>query len=225
MQVVPEDPRDTPGHPADQMSAAGAAEQLSAFVDGEAAPHLATELCRRWRQAGGLQREWRAYHLIGEVMRSDDMAAAAPRDAAFMAALRQRLAAEPVPLVPAATLAAAPAPRRWLAPTAVAAAGVAAVAVALVVLRSPGETGLAPDQMAAVAVPSQPLAVAATGDLRQVDAAGPSASMPRLVVDGQVIRDARLDAYFEAHRGAMAGHPSAVPGAGVRDASHLMLQR
>ena len=105
---------------------------LSALVDGEG--EGAEHACGRWRDDEGLRRDWHAYQLIGDVMRSDDLAAPASRDAAFLAGLRARLAAEPVVLAP--QVAAVPPRRRqpWLLPVA-AAAGFVVVAGVLVVAR------------------------------------------------------------------------------------------
>ena len=51
------------------------------------------------------------------------------------------------------------------------------------------------------------------------------ASAQSLVLDGQVIRDARLDAYFEAHRGAFGPGASAMPGGALRSVEILVPQR
>lgn len=106
---------------------------LSALVDGEA--DGAEHACGRWRDDAGLRRDWHAYQLIGDVMRSDDLASTSGRDAAFLAAIRTRLADEPVVLAPEAA-AARTARRRqpWLLPMA-AAAGFVVVAGVLVVAR------------------------------------------------------------------------------------------
>ncbi len=102
---------------------------LSALVDGEDGD--AERACGRWRDDAELRRNWHAYQLIGDVMRSDDLASPAGRDAAFLAGIRERLAAEPVVLAPL------PARRRrqpWVLPMA-AAAGFVVVAGVLVVAR------------------------------------------------------------------------------------------
>jgi sigma-E factor negative regulatory protein RseA len=53
----------------------------------------------------------------------------------------------------------------------------------------------------------------------------PASSQGLMVLDGQVIRDARLDAYFEAHRGAVGPVPSAMPGGALRSVEILVPQR
>jgi sigma-E factor negative regulatory protein RseA len=197
-------------------------EQLSSFVDGECQSSAADEACRRWRDDEAWRRQWHAYHLIGDVLRADDLHTSRRGDAAFLATLRVRLAAEPVPLAPA-PLAKAPQreahhARRWLRPAA-AVAGVMAVGVAVVALRpeASGPTGW--DQRIAATPPADKLSV------RRVDSAAAPASAQVLVIDGQVIRDARLDAYFEAHRGATGAVPSAVPGGALRSVEILVPQR
>ena len=98
-----------------------AGEALSALIDGEADASVLGRACAAWRDQPATRSEWHTYHLIGDVMRSDDLASAPGRDAAFLARLRVRLADEPVVLAPAPL---APAtrrmrPRRWAGPVAV----------------------------------------------------------------------------------------------------------
>ncbi|MCA0242419.1 MAG: sigma-E factor negative regulatory protein [Proteobacteria bacterium] len=197
-------------------------EQLSSFVDGECLSAAADETCRRWRDDADCRRQWHAYHLIGDVLRADDLHASRRGDAAFLAALRVRLAAEPVTLAPA-PLPKAPQrearhARRWLRPVA-AAAGVMAVGVTIVALR-PEATGPSGwDQRIAATPPAGQLAV------QRVERAAVPASAQALVIDRQLIRDARLDAYFEAHRGVTGVVPSAVPGGAPRSVEILVPQR
>lgn len=102
-------------------------EHLSALVDGECTTDEAGRLSRRWDADARLQQQWDTFHLIGDVLRSDDLARHRPDDP-FMLALRTRLASEPVvlaPQTPAATQGSRKA--RWLRPMS-AAAGVVAVA-------------------------------------------------------------------------------------------------
>jgi len=42
------------------------------------------------------------------------------------------------------------------------------------------------------------------------------ASSAMMVLDGQVVRDAQLDAYLRAHRQMLVGAPAAVPGGAMR---------
>lgn len=172
-------------------------QRLSALMDGDADARDLAELGALWRDDADLRGTWHTYHLIGDVLRSDDLASAPARDEAFLQALRQRLAAEPVVLAPVAVdaqaLAAARRRRSWLAPAA-AAAGFVAVAGVLIVLRGP----------------STP-----TDDARLAKASPGVPAVQPVSVNTPVLRDARLDRYLEAHRrmgpGVMTAMPSARP--------------
>jgi sigma-E factor negative regulatory protein RseA len=200
------------------FEAPGSRLWLSALADGEreALPHAAAQ----WREEAGARECWHLYHLIGDVLRSDDLASAPARDAAFLANLRQRLAREPVPLAPAAAPprhSSATLMRRlgWRAPAAVA-AGFVAVAAALITMRPEG-FGRAEGGLQLSASPSP----VAGGGLR-VNAQPPgtrSAAPPGILVsDGTMLRDPRLDAYLRAHQAARGSAPAALPGGGLRSA-------
>ncbi len=187
---------------------------LSALADGErdALPHASA----LWRDDADARECWHLYHLIGDVMRSDDLAAPPSRDAAFLEGLRARLASEPVPLAPAPVPMAQPLARRlgWRAPVAVA-AGFVAVAATLVLTR-PQSLGFGDSAEVAGA----PAATAGHG-VRAVLNQQPSAT-GALVADGRMIRDPRLDAYLEAHRGARSNSLGALPGGGLRSVELLV---
>lgn len=187
-------------------------QQLSSLMDGDLDSSEVAGACAWWRQDAHARRDWHAYHLIGDVLRSDDLASNTPRDAAFLQALRQRLADEPVPLAPAplpapALVAAqqlangAPAParsrpwRHWLLAPAAVAAGFVAVAGVMVVTRV----------MLPVSADATTLAVAAP-------AAGASAVL---------VRSAQLDRYLSAHRSLANG---AMPGAGAEHRVHIVFE-
>lgn len=192
---------------------------VSNAIDGECPAGDADALCRQWRSDESLRADWHAYHLIGDVLRSDELSAAPARDEAFLRKLRSRLADEPVPLAPSplimpaarADSALGVRPRRWLASAAVA-AGFVAVGVAFVALRP--ESGSSPTGWGGAQMAATP---PAEGLVRQVGSAAAPASGQALRLDGQIIRDARLDAYFEAHRGAGGVRPTAVPGGALRN--------
>ncbi len=177
-------------------------QALSALVDGEA--EAADGGCRAWRDDASARADWHAYHLIGEVMRSDGVSCAPQRDAEFLARLRERMVAEPVLLVPAATATAtatATAPpqrarRAWAAPVAIA-AGFAAVAGVLVVTRVAVPDAAAPERSAQITAPV--LAASAS--------------------DGRLIRNAELDRYLAAHKQYSSSSALAVPGGAVRNAA------
>ena len=178
--MSPASPRSAPAGSTDP---ADPADWLSAAVDGDTS--ALDRACRALREGDERTRAatrgaWHTYHLIGDVLRSSELASAPRRDADFLAGFRERLAAEPVVLAPVA----APRTARWRVPAAAVAsmAGVAVVAGVLVMSRGGGE-GAAP--MAAAPV---------------VAAAGGST----VVRDGYV-RDARLEEFIRVHQGAAGG--------------------
>ena len=73
---------------------------LSALADGDATDSEAARAFQAWREDEDTRATWHAYQLIGDVLRSEDLASEATADAGFLAALRTRLAAEPVILAP-----------------------------------------------------------------------------------------------------------------------------
>ena len=171
-------------------------QALSALVDGEGT--AADGACRAWRDDASARADWHAYHLIGEVMRSDDVRCSASHDAQFLARLRDRMVAEPVLLAPVAIAAAPPqrARRAWAAPVAIA-AGFAAVAGVLVVTRVAAPDGAALERSAQIAAQ----AVAASA------------------AEGRLIRNAELDRYLAAHKQYSNSSALAVPGGAVRNAA------
>ena len=189
-------------------------QALSALLDGElqAGDALAVQrACARWRESGPARQDWHAWHLIGDVMRSEELAQPPAHDAAFLARLRERLADEPVVLAPAPMASVAsggPAAARtwrgtWALPTAVA-AGFMAVAAVLVVTRTAPPT----------AMPVLASAPGAGFSLVAVPGAAPpstSTGSPGL------IRDPRLDSYLRAHQTARGSMAAAVPGGGMRN--------
>lgn len=172
---------------------------LSALADGQA--DALPRACQAWRDDAKARQTWHAYHLIGDVLRSEDLAHKPAHDAAFLASLRDKLAAEPVVLAPAPVK-----PRRqaWLVPTAVA-AGFVVVAGVLVVSRM----NLPSDATAGA------LAAASSPGLTLVGNGAAAVPATRLG-EGAVIRNPRLDEYLRAHQSARGGVPVAVPGGELR---------
>ena len=201
-------PGTAPGH-------ADSEEWLSAFADGEVSeqPHAVRKASEQWVQSPAMRQRWHTYHLIGDVMRSDELASAPDQDAAFMTRLRARLAQEPVVLAPMPTPAAGDKRRRqsWWAPAAVA-AGFVAVAGVLVVARL-GQPGAEPTAA------SQGLALKSAPSLTLAGSTGSAANLPAnpAASSQAVIRDARLDSYLRAHQAARGGGAAAVPGGGLRN--------
>lgn len=181
-------------------------ETISALADGEHAE--LDRACALWRDDAQARATWHTYHLIGDVLRSDDLASSPARDAAFLAAVRGRLAAEPAIVAP---LAMPPRRRRqaWLMPVAVA-AGFVAVAGVLVVVRMAAPEGAAP-LVAGAPAPAASVTLAGSG--------GGAPVAP--VYSGQMIRDPHLDRYLQAHRAALVGGAVAVPGGVPRSVEGL----
>ena len=153
------------------------------------------------------------------MLRSEDLASTPARDAAFLAALREKLAQEPVPLAPAQIAVAPPltgARLGWRAPAAVA-AGFAVVAATLVYMR-PGGFGTTESSGAQLAAGSA--SVAGSG-VRVISNPEPSAN-GALVAEGLMIRDPRLNAYLRAHQAARGNSPAALPGGGLRSVEILV---
>ena len=209
-----------------------AGEALSALIDGEADGHAVVRACAVWRESATTRSEWHAFHLIGDVMRSEDLASPPARDAAFLARLRVRMAAEPVVLAPAPLVqgaSASPALRRrrsWAGPVAVA-AGFVAVAGVLVVMRATApvaaETAIAaaaptapavgPAPLAPAVAPAQVLATAVPAPVAE------AAESESLVRNGKVLRDARLDRYLAAHKQFAGSSALGVPSSFLRSAT------
>ena len=205
------------------------AEQLSALADGELEAGAVGAACASWRESESVRARWHSYQLIGDVLRSDDLASSPDKDAAFMAALRTRLAVEPVVLAPEPLADAVPAVTHggrdraarsrgwsWMAPSAVA-AGFVAIAGMLMVTQAPNPGAGAGATVMSSARPSE-------SSLTMVAAPAPTVSSPMLepqalVADGQLIRDARLDRYLAAHKQFAGVSVLGLPSAFVRSAA------
>lgn len=199
------------GAPHDEVPAGDDRLWLSALADGDS--QAAHKACELWRGDAEARRSWHAYHLIGDVLRSDELAGTPARDAAFLQGLRARLAQEPVIVAPAdagavlqATRATAPRRHRWLLPMA-AAAGFVAVAGVLVVLRMGGADGQAGWST---------LAGASSPKVTLVGAGTPHNVTTLPGTGAVVIRDPRLDEFLRAHQSARGGMAVAAPGGALR---------
>jgi sigma-E factor negative regulatory protein RseA len=177
-----------------QSQASSQGERLSAFVDGElfGEEHLnkfISELDHEDRAS------WSHYHLIGDVMRSDDLAVSPATSSAFLAGFAARLEQEPHVLAPAAL----PVARRLLAlrRRVVPAFAVAAAAATLTWIVVPQLQGV-PGGAGVTQVAS----IQAHGDAMQrvAMASVPAVTAAQPVQDGNIIRDASLDQYLEAHQ-------------------------
>jgi sigma-E factor negative regulatory protein RseA len=199
----------------------GARQMLSALADGELADGAAA--CAAWSADASARRDWHAWHLIGDILRSEDLASDPRADQRLCAVVRARLAVEPVVLAPsprqgvgslASSFGARARGGRWMFGSA--AAGFVLVAGTFAVLR----TADAPAPV--------PVALAGGG------AAATSASMPALaspvvvaeaaprdavVGDQRLIRDAQLDRYLIAHKQFAGTTALGVPSVFLRSAT------
>ena len=192
-----------------------AAERLSALADGEVDAGTAGAACAAWKSDAELRRTWHAWHLIGDVLRSEDLASSPGRDQRFLLALRERLAAEPVVLAPE-PLPQAPAVRRnggrWMLPSAVA-AGFTLVVGTFVVL---GPTGApAPPTTLARVAP----AAAVESPIVQASVREPAAPEQVVALNGRMIRDPRLERYLAAHKQFAGTSALGVPSTFLRSAT------
>lgn len=191
-----------------------ATEDLSSLVDGEVDTAAAARMCAAWREDSQVRSQWHAYQLIGDVLRSEDLASHAAHDSEFLASLRKRLADEPVVLapspVPAVPATVAPASvvrarRAWATPAAVAAGFVVVAGTLVVTQMAGGPRSRTADPLVAGAPAAAPAVAIA-------DAAASSADIPAVVLDGQLVRNVRLDQYLAAHKkfggSSLPGGPS-----------------
>lgn len=211
----------------EQSGFAGSAERLSALVDGEVGDDDVKHTCVEWRANAQARQSWHAYQLIGDVLRSEDLASFPGRDEAFLRKLRARLVDEPVVLAPQQPpkllpMATGRSLRRWRAGAAVA-AGFVTVAGVLVALQMPSRDapqGLV--QAPAAAAPVVPVAATSPAPLTPaIVVTEPAADQTVLVTDGKVIRDARLDRYLAAHQRFAGASALGVPSAFLRSATAI----
>jgi len=196
-----------------------AKERLSALADGELDPAGSTTSCAAWARDAALRADWHAWHVIGDVLRSEDLASNPGHDRDFCAKLRLRLQAEPVVLAPAPAIAKSAGarfdrrarPSRWTAAGAVA-AGVVLVVGTFAVVR-PGEwpTAQVAGGDAPVSIAASPVGAASTEEA----AVQPVA----IVADSKVFRDAQLERYLEAHKQFAGTSALGVPSAFLRSAT------
>lgn len=199
-------------------------ERLSALMDGELDAVEVSAACSAWRSSAVAQTHWQLGHLVGDVLRSEDLAVEPARDRAFLEQLRTRLADEPVVLAPEPILAAAPPLvaqqhpgtllrpvarrvwRRWTGPVGIA-AGVVMVAGVVLTLRHDNTyelTGLSSPLLATQALPASGSQTAKTDVSARQDATA----------------DAALANYLRTHR-EQSGATSVAPAAGyLRNAAY-----
>ncbi|MFM0060671.1 RseA family anti-sigma factor [Paraburkholderia phytofirmans] len=177
-----------------QSQASSRGERLSAFVDGELFGEEHLNLDTFISGLNGEDRAaWSSYHLIGDALRSDDLAVSPAASSAFLSGFAARLDNEPHVLAPAAM----PVARRLLAlrRRVVPAFAVAAAAATLTWIVVPQLQGVPGGSGAA-----QLASVQSRGDSLQRVAMAPTATVQPVAQDANIIRDASLDQYLEAHQ-------------------------
>jgi len=176
-----------------QSQACSRGERLSAFVDGESLGEVEGfgSLFAEWN--GEDRTAWSSYHLIGDALRSDDLAVSPTTSSAFLAGFAARLEAEPHVLAPAA-LPASKKPLAALRRRVVPVFAVAAAAASLTWIIVPQL-----QRVDGTAGGAQMASVGADGVQRVAMASVPTgATHP--AQDMNIIRDANLDQYLEAHQ-------------------------
>jgi sigma-E factor negative regulatory protein RseA len=169
-------------------------ERLSAFVDGELldGEHPNTILAALGREE---RATWSCYHLIGDALRSDDLAVSPATSSAFLNGFAARFESEAHVLAPASV----PATRRLLAlrRRVIPAFAVAAAATLTWIVMpqlSGVNTGAGVTQVASVAPHTDSVQRVAMASMPAATTAQANVS------DGNIIRDASLDQYLEAHQ-------------------------
>ena len=179
-------------------------EQLSALIDSEATNGEASELAGRWRDDASLRADWHAFHLIGDVLRSEGLASTGQHDAEFLQSLQAKLAQEPVVLAPTrpgaaeVVVASQSARHAWRtrAWPAAAAAVLLSVGAMLWTQQAPQGGGNRPAVLAEQAPTAAPVVSSS--------ASVPGGLEPETLIvqgdQGPVLRDAQIDSYLAAHQ-------------------------
>jgi len=214
----------------DRSSSDSSRRILSALADGDATDGEAARAFQAWRDDPDARTTWHAYQLIGDVLRSDDLATEPGADEAFLQKLRARLADEPVVLapqprveqpVPAAEglVANAGRSRRWQGPVAMAAGFLAVIGVLNVTGPFRNHAG---GTLASSATASGPVLAGTTS----VDNSGvvltsaqlPTQMPPQTPAQAKAVAD-QLAPYLAAHRQSGMNVPFQMPGSDLRNAS------
>jgi sigma-E factor negative regulatory protein RseA len=176
-----------------QSQACSRSERLSAFVDGESLGEV-EGFSSLFSELNGEDRAaWSSYHLIGDALRSDDLAVSPATSSAFLAGFAARLEAEPHVLAPAAL----PLSRKPLSALRRRVVPVFAVAAAAATL-----TWIVVPQLQRVdgSAGSVQMASAGSDGVQRVAMASVPTGATQPAQDMNIIRDASLDQYLEAHQ-------------------------
>jgi sigma-E factor negative regulatory protein RseA len=184
------------------------AELLSALIDDECSREEVRRATLLWARQPEARATWHTYALMGDALRSEELAADPSRDARFLQSLRERLAAEPAIVAPMpldarpGAVSTGPLGRAWSARRSAWARGAAVGAFGVAMLGA----GVA-------------LRLPQGGDSTGAQVAGVSpAAAPASTAEGTggvMERNAELDRYLAAHRQFAQGPAFAAPG-GVR---------
>ena len=192
---------------------------LSALADGDATDSEAARAFQSWRDDPDARESWHAYQLIGDVLRSEDLATEPAADESFLVALRARLASEPVVLAPRARVeavavaqpvaanAAARSRTRWQGPVAMAAGFLAVIGVLNVV---------GPFKQGGGSLASN--ATAASGPVLASTTSVDNSGVVLTSAQSKAAAD-QLAPYLAAHRQSAMSGPFQMPGSDLRNAS------
>jgi sigma-E factor negative regulatory protein RseA len=208
----------------DRSSSESSRRILSALADGDATDGEAARAFQAWRDDPDARAAWHSYQLIGDVLRSEDLASEPRADEAFLVALRARLADEPVVLAPqpraeeaavaapavANAGAAARSRARWQGPMAMA-AGFLVVIGGLNVVRPFGH-GSDVSVAAAAGAASVPLMASATA----INNGAIVATGEQTPAQTKAAAD-QLAPYLAAHRQSAMNAPFQMPGNDLRN--------
>jgi sigma-E factor negative regulatory protein RseA len=215
--------------PDSDRSSSGSGESsrriLSALADGDATDSEAARAFQAWRDDSEARASWHAYQLIGDVLRSEDLAVEPAADESFLVALRARLADEPVVLAPQPRVDEAPVVQpaivnaatgairsrgRWQGPVAMAASFLVVAGVLNVV--RPFSHGTSANLASAAA--SGPVLASTTS----VNNSGVVATSLQTPAQTQAAAD-QLAPYLAAHRQSSMSGPFQMPGSDLRNVS------
>jgi sigma-E factor negative regulatory protein RseA len=206
----------------DRSSSESSRRILSALADGDATDGEAARAFQAWRDDPDARAAWHSYQLIGDVLRSEDLACEPKTDEAFLVALRARLADEPVVLAPqpraeeadvaapavANAGAAARHRARWQGPVAMA-AGFLVVIGGLNIVRPFGHGSDA--SVASAGAASGPLMASAASSVSPIVATGlQTPAQTKAAAD-------QLAPYLAAHRQSAMNAPFQMPGNDLRN--------